>query len=123
MVMLSACIQKFSTSVNANLSVLVDAWHQIPLEPILKQCNDASSLCTLYYECTAKDCERQIQYSTVFLSVFFGKAVVFVLFYSISGFSVSTKLLMENQTQEESKKDSDAVKSIRVHGQNILCSL
>lgn len=86
MVMLSASIQKFPTSVNAKLSVLVDAWHQIPLEAILKQCNNASSRCTLYYECTAMDCERQIRYSTVFISVFFGKAVVFVPFYSKPGF-------------------------------------
>lgn len=38
MVMLSASFQKFPTNVNAKLSVLVDAWHQIPLEAILKQC-------------------------------------------------------------------------------------
>ncbi len=80
MVMLSASIQKCSTSLNAKLSVLVDAWHKIPLEAILKHCK-----ITLHSGLWMHS-DGLIQYSTVFLSVFFGKAVVFVPFYSIPGF-------------------------------------
>lgn len=38
MVMLSVSIQKCSTSLNAKLSVLIDARHKTPLEAILKHC-------------------------------------------------------------------------------------